>query len=993
MAGLQIVFGILCGIIVLAAMILVTLRLYFRCKQRFADNGILPEFIIVAGVIAVSFVMKFAIGIMAIETCSDPAVNGMNGVARLYEALYSTIGGLTFEGIAVETASDIVNALVMCLYSGTSLYAGVMILCVITAKASYEMYSYAALRLMRKKADKDFYIFTAVNDITLQLASSIRQKYVAEQKESVILFSGKGLSKFDAKDPMCQRVVANGFYYWSYAEITEQQEISIAHRLHLSNHNFKNFDKRFAMFAFDVNAQDYPDEENNLETVFSDIRARIGQGADDLRIEYYVLTKRELNDQAYQRQMDDFAAQYAADQIARVQNAPFETLPKDVAAILSEKDESEDESGKGKEAEKRKKLQDYFRNEFVCHTQFALVNESALTAQAMVNSAEFLAWQRNNIRNQNKTTISDPTKVWLLGFGGVGQSALAHLYIHTSQIQPVRLADGTLWHRTKPFVAEVFDSDTDDYAGLYAKNHPMAICLDGEKLYDSSVSDPAKVKQVREYVLDQYVRLLKNYDTEVRGTIRYLEDKANCAAEEALLRQAGLLDPYGKVLSEQARAYLNGLHDEQAKQKLINAVDKLNTDETYEELCLYRELSAQFADMQFDDTCVYDKDDAYYEAIGSNVDTAMRRMIGLGQDVPNIIFHRQTCTGLEFMEQLDAATGEIANPQRKMVYHEAQLRRLCRSTTAAPDVIVFALGDDYRNIECANACIHDFISEKYTSTIREQFLFVHVRNKQNCCLLDLPDPNSVHAQKLHVVTVGALQDILTYDSILNTEQAQKYAYGYNCLYLLTNELFHDDGKIDTSDPEEKACSDTYGRMISQPLCAYGSPVNDETKTELYIATFVSALRHFAMNEKLEPSDLPVQEALRKILLRMQQKFIENRKNKSDWLHSSVFHKESNRQAAIFMPFMREHIDMLEKEDYTVRQVNGMLVYLEHLRWVRTYCAYGWNIGKRNDALRKHDCLVPDQFVIRRKLLFDLINSVWARTNAEETKPSSESYGG
>ena len=143
-------------------------------------------------------------------------------------AIYSMIGGLSFEGLPFGVG-DIGQGLNVCLYYGSSIVAGLIVLSVITAKASYEIFSLVTIRFLRRR--RTVYVFNGLTKDSLLLAQNIAEhhqdhlnKYKNEKskntktekpRKALIIFAGNNISAFSRTEPLCRDVMSNSCYYYS----------------------------------------------------------------------------------------------------------------------------------------------------------------------------------------------------------------------------------------------------------------------------------------------------------------------------------------------------------------------------------------------------------------------------------------------------------------------------------------------------------------------------------------------------------------------------------------------------------------------------------------------------------------------------------------------------------------------------------------------------------------------------------------------------------
>lgn len=337
--------GVFIGMLVITVLYIITIAGYFKCKKERAYHKAKIEIIFIGVVVVLSFVAKFGTFM-----CVKGYGNFGDGMNLFWQSLYAAIGGLTFEGLS---EIDLATIIWQCLYYGSSIYAGLITLTIATLGLSYELYSY--VRLLRREKNKDIYVFTSLKEETLQLAKSIKQHDIeTSEKEnrakgknrkgdskSVIVFSGYDLKAFDKHDDLCRQVVMEGFLYWSFYKrngkiknikkkrLTDNkagncedrenytQFDSLAKILHLNNKNIRREnnekfqERRFCILAFESNKH-IPEEENNIGLVVDDIKSRISCiEKDNLRIEYYILTKRDINYQAYIQRQKELVIEFA----------------------------------------------------------------------------------------------------------------------------------------------------------------------------------------------------------------------------------------------------------------------------------------------------------------------------------------------------------------------------------------------------------------------------------------------------------------------------------------------------------------------------------------------------------------------------------------------------------------------------------------------------------------------------------------------------------
>lgn len=429
--------GLGVALVALVALLACTLLLYFHVRKKHAGSKFLVEFLF----ILVAFLINIGVKIV-VELIADPPLDRSMWawVSKMLYAAYSSFGTLGFGGLPYSAASVPGGYIFATLYYGSSIYVALIMLTVISARASYEFYSYFRL-IFTCKRNKNIYVFTALTEESITFAESIKEECEKKKKKAMIVFGGPGLKTFDRKDELCRRVVADGFCYWSYSSAKGK---SIAKALHLKNNN-KNFtdvnDKRdFMIFAFASNDH-IPEEENNLTAVLDDIKIR-KKKKDKLFIEYFVLTKRKINYQAYQKALEE--AKKATDEEKR-QEITIKAKPKNEAK------KSEGENGKPVD-------------EFATLTIFNEAYEGGQTSVQKILDKDMM--------EKLSSDEMRPVSVWSLGFGGTGEAISKELFVQTPGIAMEENAGVVTKTTSRPFAVNVFDARMTEAGELFRAEHP-----------------------------------------------------------------------------------------------------------------------------------------------------------------------------------------------------------------------------------------------------------------------------------------------------------------------------------------------------------------------------------------------------------------------------------------------------------------------------------------------------------------------------------------
>lgn len=421
------VLGIIIGAVVLIVAYAGIMLAYFALRKRFSETKYLIEIATVVVVFLMSAVFKFIIAKFATDDDGNMILEDTiaNNMALFFHSLYQGVGGLSLEGLA--DLGDITSEVIRCLYTGTSVLGAFVFISVITATASYEIYSF--VQLLFPENNRNIFVFTALTDESIALAKSIKEQYENSAKDGKggvrkpkIVFAGPGLEPFDRHDGLCREVSANGFLYWSYFQKDDDIATrSIAKALRLNNRNRDDYTKKFVIFAF--GSDEYvPQEEDNMNLVFRDIDARLNAKNDDgLRIEYYILTKREVNYQAYDQKIKEY------DVKLKKENGKYDLSS---MAVI-----------------------DVFNEAYV-------IGKNAVTKIMEAGLGKELAVCTS-------AGYKDMLSVWALGFGGVSESVARELFVRSPGVGED--------NNSRKYIVDVYDnSDSSDGSpsGLFKISHP-----------------------------------------------------------------------------------------------------------------------------------------------------------------------------------------------------------------------------------------------------------------------------------------------------------------------------------------------------------------------------------------------------------------------------------------------------------------------------------------------------------------------------------------
>lgn len=514
------VVGIIIGIILLIALLAGFIIFYFALRKKWPYRRIGNEVIVISTV----FLMAFAIR-LAVVLC-DPALsvsldNIETGVSAVFYVLYSTIGGLSFEGIDGLTSLSAVG-IMQSVYYGVLVVAGLIVLLIISVKISYEWYSYLALRgrrlVMRKY--RRIFVFTDVTEESLLLAADIKRtngnfraqndgsdKPVRKKRDYLIVFTSDRLDPFDRKNEMHREIMCNGYYYYSYKNNRPREGSSILKILGLKSSFDEDavYKKEVHIFALKNDKELRAAEEDNSDLLFKDIEATLNdftincveepteKGEDDEQktrkkedkknsyvglpcvLKYYVLSNRSVNYQFFIRMLN-------------------KCVPE--------------------ESSRR-----FF--------QINILNEAVLSARDMIERLKsYYIKQRNveeweNYLKAFSLNEKNAYRTCILGFGDKGEQAMKQLYMHecvnmldfskgTGKICGQEENDGQNY---KKFIADVYDTRMDELSGKFSYAHPLYACLNESGKEDENIIyKNAKESYVSSYPEDKKEDAEKYFD-------------------------------------------------------------------------------------------------------------------------------------------------------------------------------------------------------------------------------------------------------------------------------------------------------------------------------------------------------------------------------------------------------------------------------------------------------------------------------------------------
>ena len=525
------VVGIIIGIILLIALLVGFIIFYFALRKKWPYRRIGNEVIVISTV----FLMAFAIR-LAVVLC-DPALsvsldNIETGVSAVFYVLYSTIGGLSFEGIDGLTSLSAVG-IMQSVYYGVLVVAGLIVLLIISVKISYEWYSYLALRgrrlVMRKY--RRIFVFTDVTEESLLLAADIKRtngnfraqndgsdKPVRKKRDYLIVFTSDRLDPFDRKNEMHREIMCNGYYYYSYKNNRPREGSSILKILGLKSSFDEDavYKKEVHIFALKNDKELRAAEEDNSDLLFKDIEATLN--------DFTINCVEETTEKGEDATLNDFTI-----------NCVEETTEKG----------EEDKRKTRKKADKKNSyvglpcvLKYYVLSNRSVNYQFFIrmlnkcvpkescrrffqiniLNEAVLSARDMIERLKSYYIKERNVEEWENylkafsLNEKNAYRTCILGFGDKGEQAMKQLYMHecvnmldfskvTGKICGEEENHG---QNSKKFIADVYDTRMDELSGKFSYAHPLYACLNESGIEDENdIYENAKNSYVSSYPADK----------------------------------------------------------------------------------------------------------------------------------------------------------------------------------------------------------------------------------------------------------------------------------------------------------------------------------------------------------------------------------------------------------------------------------------------------------------------------------------------------------
>lgn len=967
----QYLLGILLAVAITVATYILMMTLYFAFRKKYPSAKYSIEITFACLAMLLSVAVKLAVlPFLTMEGGTD-GYGIVDYMGYAFSAIYSMIGGLSFEGLPYGVDS-IAQGINVCLYYGSSILAGLIILSVITAKASYEIFSLVMIRVL--KNHRTVYVFNSLTPDSLLLATNIAEHHkneLEQYKESkrknelrvkptkaLILFAGSNIPAFTRSDALCREIMSQSFYYYSVMKGADTKH-SLLTRLGLRRDNLSILATHPETTKNDAIKGDCSLSVNGLKT-------RI--------CEFYFA----LDDDRRPLQEDNTSD--ALSEIDFIINDLF-NVNKSTLCINSKYLSHADKIWF------KEKLRDFCANK-------ESINVDKLILELMYRMAKANRW-----------TVSEQ---YVLVSGDTDYEYYAREL--NQRIQLLRKA--VLNIPLANLVGESFVSS----CSLCLKDKKLGdllMELIGEKSFekkmtktvDAFLASLIQLITVNEAYLTS-ISLLEERTAQIgaQDILKHLTSGTDSApgyramilgfgangqsALHALYYGSSHIDAGGHITPFRADVFDKSMHDIEGifakNHPLYHCYDESrpytdiepNGRETvrfrdvnegeinkiYEDYIKYHDtkyLNYALSGMGLSDKETKNDIDAHRNEIIDAVERKKpdKETFIAELSLPKIYLHDKSCASFDFIEGFDEITGTDVGNQAD----DDSLRAIGIPAKFTYNIIVIAFGSDRFNISIANAIIGDMKRElirqndKGELVVNRQCIAVNIRDKDNLNKLAWGESEKELFEGIGVTVFpfGTKESLYTYDKIINYSNQYEYNTNYGSMSGKIELQSHFDkssvAKSVIRILEEKGEVEEIRNICDDLVLSYGSKSGD------YSDLLETINRKRELAEKV-PFNLL--------------------KNNIAYLSLSGFKKESNRAVEIFSPIMRESLLCeLEQNDgkLTAESIMRLLI-IEHDRWTKFHIAHGWIYrSERADMLKMHGCILPFAQTDSGTYPYDLIN--------------------
>ncbi len=950
------ILGIVAGVIIILAIYAVIMYAYFRFRKKYPSSRFKVEICFLGFAILVSAVLKLIIIAMVEGENPDIEPSGFwDYLCYCISAIYGTIGGLQFEGLSYGIG-EIQSNIWGCLYFGSSVMAGLVVLSIITAKASYEIFSSIAYiipyRLLGKK-NPSVFVFTSLTEDTLVLANSITEhfdeknrklheelkkckvgtKEYAELKKKIkdnkclIIFSGENIPSFTRSEPLCREVMSNSYMYYSTVNGRDIKN-SLIDRFGFSSSNVrfisgKGSSARLCEFHFGLDEKLKPTEEENNAFAIKEVERTLSK------------MEKSLN--------------------------KFSFNPGELNAIA--------EAYNKKEWERFA----YLVSGFAIKTDLMIVEHYVLTLSSI--NYQYYEGQRTDLIEESWKRVrwSEKEK-----YTSLLDKTMCELNITVDDKEAFYKAIVNIMQMVFSACIQITPINESLLAAkTLITNHEISLEEQISVVENTRSSSSERIARIKE-INSVWKALDSSTDKDKKNHIfKALILGFGATGQFALneiYKHFVYTDENGVANQLYADAYDEGITNVDgifaANHKLYLCIDrnKLDESEGYPSDMNYDEIYDLFGNTPIEE---YNR---FVEKVSNlNNPTDQEKALvsawwNKGMRLPKVTFHNKSCNGLAFINELDLKTGSELDLQKNA---EPQTESDGTLKTGY-NIIVIAFGSDRANIIAANAII-DEIKREYHNTPSDkrvkQYIAVSIRDEKNKNRINWRK-NDLERESndfLNVFTFGTSEDIYSYDMILDYSKAMEP----NSSYLATSKVI---SEIRVNENQAQVIDNA---PISTKLVLEFNSIIYNLLVTLYDKKKDDPLFHNTLsNEILEiinnvPSHVVIENekymcCVKKAVLKVLPfAFYEGDTDKPEisaeaylsWLNNSPFIKESNAAAMDF----RNYLKSILQETYDKANAFSIerLLRLEHERWNRFHIASGWTYSPQKVRdVRYHNCIAP-----------------------------------
>lgn len=840
-------------------------------------------------------------------------------LAYSFSAIYSLVGSLQFEGLPFSFTD--MPALQTSLYYGSSIIAGLILLSVITAKASYEIYSIISLRFTKfincftKRSS--VFIFNSLTKDSIILAKSIKE----ENKRSIIIFAGDNIPSFSRGDALCREVMSNSFYYYSLSSGNDTKK-ALLYRLKLNlcnlstltfdmekksdNHNESNSKKkkqvsaqrRICEFYFELDEDKKPNQERNTADAFNEVDLILQKTFD---LKNGVRTKK-----ATRQFVKDLKNEKYLSNLEKTSIAFIHKLAKINKWLVSEHYILTFTSSNYQYYARtlNEKIWKIIENVFETINNLILSSKGASEVPIIEKHSKLCekkksSWQEFNDKNKddefaivflkallNYLTASNQVHV-------VNEAHLTSISLVEKRTEALVKKAKNLSENEKNEKPNFFEQDLLDHLGFTPNGNETYRALilgfggNGQSALNALFFSSAII----------------NKNCELNGFYADVFDQniddlaAIFAKNHPLYRCFTAVDGKAVPMSEAEEVYANTENKGQ------------NTTSECDETIIIKndDIESVFRGKYQNDSILNHKNDMTF---------------------PLVQFHNKSCISLEFVNFFDSVTG---TPREK--------------TKNDYNIIVISFGSDRKNISIANAIIDDIRREYLYNPKNDgsfkQCIAVNIRDRENLDKLNWTDKdrNNEILKDVYVFSFGAKEDIYCYDKILDYTGQYEYSTNYESMQGLAN---------------KNEITERISKRILMNMNGNSIDLSNDDRSD------ISTILRYRNSANNSHDDIL--------------------HNQVSYLKLDNTKMEVNRISTVYGEVMRaviKKLGVVENGQYSLDFASlKALLLLEHEKWCRFYLSEGWIFDeKKDDSAKIHDCLIPLKFVNYSKYGYDMINVV------------------